>query len=144
MAKKKKPPVKKPAKPTVAAKPLSTEFIRAFIATFIEPKTWPGPTQSNASIVADFATFTNVLMTAYLLLQPPVPDGSGSVSDRLAKFVIAQGWPVTTPIVKRLRPDTTTVRLYEISAIAYELLGAINDWRNQGGRGGGGGQWPPH
>jgi hypothetical protein len=146
MAKKKKSPVKKTAKPKVAGKPLRTEFMKAFIAQLITSKTnpWPDPSETKESIAADFETFTDVLITALVLLQPPVPNGSGSLYDRLAKFLIAQDWP-TAPLKKPLLKIEGTVRLYEISVITDALLKAINDWRPKGGSGGGGGgQWPPH
>jgi hypothetical protein len=146
IVKKKKSAVKKNAKPKLAAKPLRTEFMKAFIAQLITSKTnpWPNPSETKQSIVADFKTITDVLVTALLLLQPPVPDGSGSLYDRLAKFLIAQNWP-TAPLKNPLLKIEGTVRLYEISVITDALLRAINAWRRKnGGGGGGGGQWPPH
>jgi hypothetical protein len=144
MVKKKKPAVKKAAKRKVATQKLRTKFMSAFIAEFISSTTdpWPDPTQAGPSVIADFDMFMDVLLKACVLQQPPVPDGSGSLRDRLANFLLAQNWPVLASIPKLWQGIQPTVRLIEVSVIADALLKAINAWR--GGSGGGPNQWPPH
>jgi hypothetical protein len=125
-----------------ATKKVSTTFMTAFKAEFLsKANPWPAPAQPTASVIADFGMFMDVLLKADLLLQAPVPDNSGSLLDRLAKFLIAQKWPASSPIPKKWKGIAPTVRLIEVSVIADHLLEAINDWP---GSGGGGTLWPPH
>ena len=123
-------------------KKVSTTFMSAFKKEFLsKANPWPAPGQPTASVIADFGMFMDVLLKADLLLQAPVPDNSGSLLDRLAKFLIAQKWPASSPIPKKWQGIKTTIRLIEVSVIADHLLEAINDWP---GSGGGGTLWPPH
>ncbi len=121
---------------------LRTTFMSAFKTEFLsKANPWPAPAQPSASVIADFGMFMDVLLKADLLLQAPVPDNSGSLRDRLAKFLIAQNWPMSAPIPNPWQGIVPTVRLIEVSVIADHLLEAIND---RPGSGGGGPQWPPH
>ncbi len=145
MAKKKTKAPKTPAKRKPPAK-IRTDFMSAFTAEFISggrPKTWkwPHPAQTNQSILADFETFTDVLMRAGFLLQAVAPDGSNSLSDRLAQFLIAQNWPIAKPVPNTRPILERTVHLIEISVIVDRLLQAINHAREAAG---GPGVWPPH
>jgi hypothetical protein len=145
MAKKKTKAPKTPTKRKPAAK-IRTDFMSAFTAEFIsdgKPKKWkwPGPTQQNQSILADFETFSDVLMRAGFLLQAVAPDGSNSLSDRLAQFLIAQNWPIAKPVPNTRPKLERTVHLIEISVIVDRLLEAINQKREAGG---GPSIWPPH
>ncbi len=123
-------------------KKVHTKFMSAFKAEFLSTANpWPAPAQPTASVIADFGMFMDVLLKADLLLQAPVPDNSGSLRDRLAKFLIAQNWPMSSPIPTHWQGIATTIRLIEVSVIADQLLAAIN---NPPGSGGGPNQWPPH
>lgn len=125
-----------------ATKKVTTKFMSAFKAEFLsKANPWPAPGQPTAGVIADFGMFMDVLLKADLLLQAPVPDNSGSLLDRLAKFLIAQQWPASSPIPKKWQNIKTTVRLIEVSVIADHLLEAINAWP---GSGGSGSLWPPH
>lgn len=125
-----------------ATKKVSTTFMTAFKKEFLsKANPWPAAGQPTASVIADFGMFMDVLLKADLLLQAPVPDNSGSLLDRLAKFLIAQNWPMSSPIPKKWQGIAPTIRLIEVSVIADHLLEAIND---RPGSGGGGPQWPPH
>jgi hypothetical protein len=150
MAKKKtkaKTPTKRKATKQVK---LRTQFMSAFTAEFIgDLKTkkfkWPAIAQTRQSTLADFETFLDVLMRAGYLLQPVPPDGSNSLSDRLAQFLIAQKWPVSSPVPKKFAKKQSTVHLIEISVITDRLLEAINAQpKINEGAGGGGEGWPPH
>jgi len=119
----------------------------AFVTEFLGARdawTWPTVGESNDAIVADFVTLTSGLLSTALTLTPPAPDGSGSMRDRLANFLIAQKWPVNTLIPARWAGIQPTVRLIEISVITDHILEALNAFRLPDSRGGGPGAWPPH
>jgi len=158
MAKKKAKAAKKKAAPKKAAKKrksapprlVRTGFMTAFRAAMLfDPAQkkwiWPVTGQTQNSIAADFIVFADTLIKAGYLLLPPVPDNSGSLYDRLAKFILAQNWPVTTPIPAQWRGITPTVRLIEISRCLDQVLEGINDFQvRPGDRGGNPSVWPPH
>jgi hypothetical protein len=143
MAKKSKHAAKKSAKSSAAAGKVRTKFMSAFIKQFVTSKAnpWPAPGQTNASIIVDFETFMDVLISAAVTLNPPTSGGGASLADRIASFLIANQWPVSTPIPKQWQSIQPTVRLIEVSVIADGLLKAIN---KGSGAGGGGSGWPPH
>jgi hypothetical protein len=143
MAKKRKPAVKKSAKSSAAAGKVRTKFMSAFIKQFVTSKAnpWPAPAQTNASVIVDFETIMDVLISAAVTLQSPTSGGSASLADRVASFLIANNWPITAPIPKQWQSIQPTVRLIEVSVIADALLKAIN---KGSGAGGGGSGWPPH
>jgi hypothetical protein len=139
--------VKKAARHTAAATRVRTKFMSAFLSEFVKApggSPWPDPDQTEQSIVQDFGTFMDMLMTSGYLLQPPVPDNSGSLGDRIAKFLIAQQWPAGASVPKQFQQYNPSLRLIEVSVIADGLLKAINHWRPAGKTGGGGSIWPPH
>jgi hypothetical protein len=143
MAKKKKA-VKKPAKRKAAPKPVRTKFMADFTAQFIGPKAtnpWPTDGQTMASMVADFQTFTSILIAAEVSHTPPPTVPLGSLAARVGNFLNAQNWPVSAPKPNTWPTIQSTVHLIEISVIADRLLKAINSSPGRGGQGSG---WPPH
>jgi len=142
MAKKRKA-VKKSTKSSAAATKVRTKFMSAFLKQFVGSKAnpWPATGQTNASIIVDFETFMDILISAAVALQSPTSGGSASLADRVASFLIANNWPVSAPIPKQWQSIQPTVRLIEVSVIADGLLKAIN---MGSGRGGGPSGWPPH
>lgn len=151
MAKKKtkaaKTPTKRKASPPAKVR---TAFMAAFMTEFIRnSKTkmwkWPVANETLENIVADFETFIDVLLRSAVLIQPVPPDNSGSLKDRLAKFLKAQEWPVSSAIPPKWREMQPTVRVIEIAVIQDRLLEAINIHRRPPGSAGGPGPgWPPH
>jgi hypothetical protein len=150
-----------------ATKPnlLRTQFMADFTAAFIGDPTkikdpapapapldpwpdphrlWPAPGQKKIDIVADYATFVNVLMTVGYVLAPPPAAPSGSLGARIAQFLQAQNWPTGTTVPPEYNNELPTVHLAEISVILDRLLQAINSFNSVGGAGGGPGGWPPH
>lgn len=141
---------------------LRTQFMADFTAAFIgDPTTimdptpppqkdpWPGPAglwpvtgQNASSIMADYATFLNVLMTVGYVKAPPPAAQSGSLGDRIGKFLIAQNWPTGTTWPSQYKDELPTVHLVEIAVISERLLQAMNSFG--AGAGGGGSNWPPH
>jgi hypothetical protein len=153
-------------------KPLRTQFIADFTAAFIgdptkikdaapppatdpwpdpEPTTppspptrlWPTSGQNRTEIVADFATFVNVLLTVGYVGAPPPAASAGSLGDKIGKFLIAQNWPAGTAVPSEYQNELPTVHIVEIAVIQDRLLQAINSFTN-GGSGGSGSNWPPH
>jgi hypothetical protein len=143
--------------------PLRTQFMADFTAAFIGDPTkikdpapppaldpWPDPTrlwptsgQNRTEILADFATFVNVLLTVGYVGGPPPAAPSGSLGDKIGKFLIAQNWPAGTAVPSEYQGELPTVHMVEIAVIQERLLQAINSFTN-GGSGGGGTNWPPH
>jgi hypothetical protein len=157
------PPAVAPAITNAAKmKLLRTQFVADFTAAFIGDPTkikdpgppdqtdpwpdpsrlWPAPGQKRIDIVADYATFVNVLMTVGYVLAPPPPAPSGSLGEKIAQFLQAQNWPVGTAVPPEYAGELPTVHLVEISVILDRLLQAINSFGT--GAGGGGTHWPPH
>jgi len=151
------------AKPAKAKqKLLRTKFMADFTAAFIgDPKTmkgstgpgevdawpdttriWPTTGQKAVDIVADYATFVNVLMTVGYVLAPPPAAASGSLGDRIAKFLQAQNWPTKTTFPPEYKDELPTVHQVEIAVILDRLQQAMNSFG--AGAGGGGSNWPPH
>jgi hypothetical protein len=146
-------------------KPLRTKFMADFTAEFIGDPTkikdpapppqldpWPDPSrlwptsgQKQNEIVADYATFVNVLLTVGYVGAPPPAAPSGSLGDRIGKFLIAQNWPSETTVSPEYQQELPTVHLVEIAVIQERLVQAINSFNPTGhGAGGGGSNWPPH
>jgi hypothetical protein len=167
------------AAPTVATGPgsaaaparLRTAFTDAFTAHFIgdptkilEPapppqldpwpdpnRLWPAVNQTTPSILSEYLTFLNVLMTVGYVPAPAPNAPSGSLGDRIAQFLQQQNWPTQTPTFVPGTPpeykndELTTVHLVEISVIQDRLLQAINSYKpTPDSKGGGGSNWPPH
>jgi hypothetical protein len=148
---------------TRSKKPLRTQFMADFTAAFIgDPKkikdpapppatdTWPDPNrlwpksgQNRTEIVADYATFVNVLLTVGYVGAPPPAAPSGSLGDQIGKFLIAQNWPAGTEVPPEYKNELPTVHYVEIAVIQDRLLQAINSFTG-GGKGGSGSNWPPH
>ena len=151
-------------------KTLRTKFIADFTAAFIgDPTTikdpaalpaldpwpdnppapskrlWPKCGQTMTDIVADYATFVNVLLTVgYVGASPPLFP-SGSLGDRIVQFLKTHPWPTTTGVPSQYQGELPTVVLVEIAVIQDRLLQAINSFDlTCMGKGGGGSNWPPH
>jgi hypothetical protein len=138
---------RKVAKKGTASGVVQTQFMTDFVSTLLGTTNnwiWPTPGESQTDMIADFGTFTNMLLTAALTLTTPVSGNTQSLSDRIAAFLTAQKWPVTTPIPARWQSMQPTVRLIEISVIIDHVLEALNFYTNPGSRGGSGSGWPPH
>jgi hypothetical protein len=155
-------PVVSPAiEPTL----LRTQFIADFTAAFIgdpikikdpapppapldpwpDPqRLWPAPGQKKIDIVADYATFVNVLMTVGYVKAPPPAAPNGSLGAKIAEFLQAQNWPTGTTVPSQYSGELPTVHLVEISVILDRLLQAINSFNAADGAGGSPGGWPPH
>jgi hypothetical protein len=103
---------------------------------------WPATGQTASSIVTDYATFVNVLMTVGYVLAPPPDAPSGSLGDRIAKFLVAQSWPTGTTFPAEYKGELPTVHLAEIAVISDRLLQAMNSFGT--GSSGNGSNWPPH
>jgi len=143
--------------PAAGAAPalLRTQFISDFTAEFIGDPTkildpgpppqkdrwpdpnrrWPATGQTLPSIVNDYATFVNVLMTVgYVMASPPAAP-SGSLGDRIVQFLQTQNWPTKTTFPPGSPPEYNdelpTVHLVEIAVItlaAVVAIGAILWW----------------
>jgi hypothetical protein len=154
--------------------PFMADFTREFIGdpTKIKDPTpppgtdpWPDPEPTNppspptrlwpvcalkptmSDIVSDYATFVNVLLTVgYVGASPAPPYRSGSLGDRIVKFLAAQNWPAGTAVPPEYTSERPTVHLVEIAVIQDRLLQAINSFNlaDCQGAGGGGSNWPPH
>ncbi|HMK23730.1 MAG TPA: hypothetical protein VK466_15470 [Terriglobales bacterium] len=150
-----------PASQGSQPKPLRTQFMADFTAAFIgdptkikdpgQPDKWPDPAgrlwptkgQKLIDVVADYATFVNVLMTVGYVGVPPAAAAPGSLGDRIAQFLQAQNWPTATPVVPtEYQGELPTVHLVEIAVILDRLLQAANSFGD--GPTGGGSNWPPH
>jgi hypothetical protein len=150
-----------PAKPYL----LRTQFMADFTAEFIgDPTTipdpapppkkniWPDPNrrwptdhQVGTDILADYATFVNVLMTVgYLVAPAPSTYAPGTLGDRIGKFLTAKNWPIQPPVPPEYQKEQSTVHLVEIAVILDRLLHAINTFNPDAAPGGGPGGWPPH
>ena len=152
---------------TAAAKPylLRTQFMADFTAEFIgDPTTipdpapppkkniwpdpnrrWPTDKQVGTDILADYATFVNVLMTVGYLAGPaPSTYAAGTLGDRIGKFLTAKNWPIQPPVPPEYQKEQPTVHLIEIAVILDRLLHAINTFNPGGAPGGGPTGWPPH
>jgi hypothetical protein len=143
MAKKKKAP-KKSTQKKAPPKLVRTKFMADFTAEFIGQNAstpWPGADATNASVVADFATFMSILIAAEVSHTPPPTVPVGSLAARVGNFLIAQNWPIAAPKPKTWDKIQQTVHLIEISVIADRLLKAINSSPLRGGNPSG---WPPH
>jgi len=155
-------------------KALRTNFMKDFTAAFIgDPKKikdpapppakdpWPDPEETNPpspptrlwpkcgqkmnDIVADYATFVNVLMTVGYVGAPPPNFPSGSLGDRIVQFLTTYPWPTGTGVPSEYQGELPTVSLAEIAVIQDRLLQAINSFKvTCPGAGGGGSNWPPH
>jgi hypothetical protein len=153
--------------PVATAKPylLRTQFMADFTAEFIgDPATipdpapppkkniWPDPNrrwptdhQVGTDILADYATFVNVLMTVgYLSGPPPSTYAAGTLGDRIGKFLTAKNWPTQPPVPPEYQTEQPTVHLVEIAVILDRLLLAINTFNPDAPPGGGPSNWPPH
>ena len=128
---------------------MRTPFTHAFIQQLIQAKgevknfLWPNRSQNGTSVVADFEAIVDVLMNVGFLQQPPAPDGSGSVRDKVSKLIQDQNWPASS-VSSSTTYDDLTVHLVEIAVIIDNLLRAINGGFAERGAGGGGSTWPPH
>ena len=139
--------------------PLRTQFVADFTAAFIgdptkiqapgQPDKWPDPGrvwptsgQKQVDILADFATFANVLMTVGYVMAPAPAAPSGSLADRIAQFIQTHNWPNAGTIPTQYQSELPTVHLVEISVILDRLLQAASSYGD--GAGGGGSNWPPH
>src|ERR1700677_1271140 len=116
-------------------KPLRTQFMADFTAAFIgDPKKikdpapppatdtwtdpnrlWPKSGQNRTEIVADYATFVNVLLTVGYVGAPPPAAPSGSLGDQIGKFLIAQNWPAGTEVPPEYKNELPTVHYVEIA-----------------------------
>jgi hypothetical protein len=141
---------------------LRTQFMADFTAAFIGDPTkikdpgppgqldpWPDPNrlwpvsgQTRNDIATDYATFVSVLMTVGYVGGIPPAAPSGSLGDRIGKFLIAQNWPGGTKAPPGYEGERPTVHQVEIAVILDRLLQAINSFGE--GAGGGGSNWPPH
>ncbi len=154
-AKSNPPSAASPASPEL----LRTQFIADFTAAFIgdpaqltsgkkdpwpDPnRLWPTPGQKPNDVVADYATFVNVLMTVGYAMQPAPAASSGSLGARIAQFLQTQNWPAGTAVPDAYKLDQPMVHLVEISVILDRLLRAINSF-SDGNSGGSGSTWPQH
>lgn len=106
---------------------------------------WPKCGQNRTEIIADYATFVNVLMTVGYVGASPPTFPSGSLGDQIGKFLIAQNWPAGTEVPPEYMSEPPTVHFVEIAVIQDRLLQAINSFDlTCTGSGGGGSNWPPH
>jgi hypothetical protein len=150
---------------TRSKKRLRTKFMADFTAAFIgdptkikEPappphvdswpdphRLWPKSGQKQSDAVTDYLTFVNVLLTVGLVGAPPPAAPSGSLGDRIGKFLIAQNWPDGTEVPPEYKNERPTVHLVEIAVIQERLVQAINSFDFAGGGAGGtSSNWPPH
>jgi hypothetical protein len=108
-------------------------------------RVWPVSGQKMPGILADYATFVNVLMTVgnHGALPPPAP---GSLAAQILQFLNQDPkWPDNTEVPPKYALEKPTVHLVEIAVILDRLLQAINSFDVTGdGAGGGGSGWPPH
>ena len=155
-------------------KPLRTDFMKNFTATFIgdptkikdpapppamdpwpdpEPtnpptpstRVWPKPGQTLNSAATDFATFSNVLLTVGVVGAPPPTFPGGTLGDQIVQFLNTHHWPSAAGVPSEYQMELPTVYLVEIAVIQDRLLQAINSFDFTGhGTGGVGSNWPPH
>jgi hypothetical protein len=151
-------------------KPLRTDFMKNFTATFIGDPTkikdpapppaadpwpdnppapstrvWPKLGQTLNDAVTDFATFANVLLTVGVVGAPPPTFTSGTLGYRIVQFLNTHHWPSAAGVPPEYQMELPTVYLVEIAVIQDRLLQAINSFDFTGhGTGGVGSNWPPH
>jgi hypothetical protein len=105
-------------------------------------RVWPRTGENRADIVADYATFVNVLLTVAYVVGPPPTFPAGSLGEQIVQFLNSYHWPTSTGVPSEYQGELPTVYLVEIAVIQDRLLQAINSFGS--GEGGAGSNWPPH
>src|SRR5262245_11285743 len=152
---------------------LRTQFVASFTAEFIGPPTkikdpgspsawpdpepdpadpnpkktrvWPDSEQTTTSIVDDYATFVNVLMTIGYVGAGTPTGPNATLAAKILQFLNQNPkWPSQTAVPAEYASEKPTVHLVEIGVILDRLLQAINSFNASGGPAGGGSGWPPH
>jgi hypothetical protein len=106
---------------------------------------WPSKGQGTKSIVDDYVTFVQVLLTVAI---DPVTTPTGpnpTLATTIVNYLNSQHWPKEPGPPPGYEKEAGTVTLVEVAVIGDRLLQAINSFDVTGtGSSGSGSNWPPH
>ena len=135
---KKAPARKKRSKPALRSA-FVKEFDKQLLCDSAGKFIWPPAGTADSVVFQNISDTVVVLGNARTGLRPIVNPGS-AFRDRVAAFVVAQDWPLTSPIPATFKNRKAQVRLAEICDIVHRMIVAVN----AAGGGGSGGELPPH
>ncbi len=137
--KSKKVPVRKKRSKPILRSAFVRQFDQQLLCDAAGNFIWPPAGTADSVVFQNISDTVMVLGNARTGLRPIVNPGS-AFRDRVAAFVNAQDWPLTSPIAATFKNQKAKVRLAEICDIVHRMMVAVN----AAGGGGSGGSLPPH